>query len=337
MGKKILKIFLYTALGIVVLLTIAFILVYQEFGPIDQEKLIEQKIRQNNLVADFIYPKDSNRLPLIIALAGSGGGFLPDMEMQTLALHGYAVLSVAYFRAEGLPNTLENIPLEYFGNAIQWAVSQKQVDTTKIILLGVSRGAELVLLLASHYPQVKGVIAYAPGCFVLPNAVDTEDSIATHSSWTWQGNPLSFAPLKVLQEDNQEVISYRHYIEPLLKDPNNEAYTIKIENAKCPILLLSGEDDQTWPSVEMANLIEQRLKSKQYPYQVRHITFPDAGHWLVQFRSNYQLISSSFFRIVGLTIRNKQYKFNNGGSIWATIIARRKAREDVLQYLEQYK
>jgi uncharacterized protein len=337
MGKKILKIFLYTALGIVVMLAIAFILIYQEFGPIDQEKLVEQEIRQSNLVANFIYLKDSNRLPLVITMAGSGGGFLPDKEMQTLALHGYAVLSVAYFKAEGLPTKLENIPLEYFGNAIKWVSSHQTVDTSKIVLLGVSRGAELALLVASYYPQIKGVIAYAPGCFVLPNAVDTEDSIATCSSWTWQGEPLSFAPLKVLQENNHEVINYRHYIEPLLKNPDKEAYSIKVENAKCSVLLLSGEDDQTWPSAEMADIIEQRLKSKQYPYQVRNVSFPDAGHWLLQFQNNYQILSSSFFRVVGLTIKNKPYKFNNGGTAWATMTARRKARKETLQYLEQFK
>jgi dienelactone hydrolase len=270
-------------------------------------------------------------------VGGSGGGFLPDKEIQSLALQGYAVLSLAYFNAEELPKKLEEIPLEYFGNAITWASRQSMVDTNKIILLGVSRGAELVLLLATHYPQVKGVVAYAPGCFILPNAVDTEDSIASHSSWTWRGEPLPFAPLRILQDNNQEIINYRHYIEPLLKNADKDAYTIPVERAKGPILLLSGEDDQTWPSAEMADLIEQRLKYKQYPYAVHNVVFANASHWLLQFQDNYHVLSSTFFRVVGLNINGKQYKFNNGGSAWSTMIARRKARAETMQFLKQFK
>jgi hypothetical protein len=143
--------------------------------------------------------------------------------------------------------------------------------------------------------------------------------------------------LKVLQEHNQEIIRYRTYIDPLLKNPNQESFIIKVENVKGPILLLSGEDDQTWPSSEMANVIEQRLKRKQYGYSVRNVTFPDAGHWLVQFRNNYQVLSSAFFRVVGLTLKGRPYKFNYGGSAWATMIARRKARAETLTFLEQFK
>lgn len=337
MRESIGKVFRYTALCGAVLLAITFLIVYQEFGPIDSEKLVEHRVRRNDLVADFMYPKRSKNLPLLIALGGSGGGFLPKKEMQSLALNGYAVLSVAYFNAEGLPSKLENIPLEYFSNAINWGTDQATVDSTKVVVLGVSRGAELALLLASFYPQVKGVVAYAPGCFVLPNAVDTEENIATHSSWTRKGKPLAFAPLKVLEYNTQKVISYRNYIEPLLWDAGKEVYTINLENANGPILFLSGGDDQTWPSMEMANLLEQRLKDKKYPYDVYNTTFPNAGHWLVQFQNNYQVVSSIFFRVVGLNLRGKRYQFNNGGSPWATMMGRRKAREATLKFLDQFK
>jgi hypothetical protein len=118
MRKKSVKIFLYIALGLVVLFALAFVMVYQEFGPVDQDKLVIQKVRQGDLVADFFYPEDSKPLPLVIALGCSGGGFLPEKEMQALALQGCAVLSVAYFNAEWLPKKLESIPLEYIGHII---------------------------------------------------------------------------------------------------------------------------------------------------------------------------------------------------------------------------
>ncbi|HTF22260.1 MAG TPA: alpha/beta fold hydrolase [Chryseolinea sp.] len=327
----------YVVLVISALAAASFALVYQEYGPVDEEKLVSQRVRRNDVVADFFYPKEGNHLPLVVALAGSGGGFLPDKELQSLALEGYAVLSLAYFNADLLPKKIENIPLEYFDVAIDWSCNQSIVDTGKIILLGVSRGAELALLLASHYSRFKGVIAYSPGCFVLPNAVDSDDSIARKSSWSWQGKPISFAPLPMLQRNHGEAIDYRRYIEPLLKNLDNEPYTIPVERVKGSILLLSGEDDQTWPSAEMAMLIEQRLKENQYPYSVRNVVFPDAGHSLFQLQNNYQLLSSTFFRGLRFRVNGKQYRFNLGGSPWADMLAKRKARSETLQFLKQFK
>ena len=336
MLKRAVKIFLYFIIGMAFLAVTAFLIVFQEFGPVALDDLTQKKIREVNLVADFIYPKGGKDLTVVIALNGSGGGFLPEKEMQALALNGYAVLSVAYFGTDKLPEKLEEIPLEYFKSAINWVSKQPSVDSSKIVVLGVSRGAELALLLASHYPQIKGVVAYAPGSFILPNAVDTSDSIATRTSWTFQGKPLSFAPLKVLQHNDKEIISYRTYVEPILREENKEHYTIKVENCKGPILLLSGQDDQTWPSAQMATLLEEKLRNAHYKYPVYNIIYPNAGHWLLQFQDNYQFISSTFFRVVGLSFNGKHYQFNNGGSSWATMIARRKARKETLGFLKQF-
>lgn len=327
----------YPILAIFISAIAALAMVYQEYGPINEDNLVSQRIRQNDIVADFFYPKESNHLPLVVALAGSAGGFLPDKELQSLALHGYAVLSLAYFNAGSLPKKLESIPLEYFDAAINWAAGQSVADSANIILLGVSRGAELALLLASHNSRIKGVVAYSPGCFVLPNAIDSEDNVVRTASWSWKGKDLSFAPMAMLQQNNDQAIDYRNYVEPLLEDPDQEVYTIPIEKAQAAILLISGGDDRTWPAAEMATLLEHRLKMKQYSYAVRNVIFPRAGHSLFQLRNNYQVLSSFFFRTFTLTIKGKRYQFDLGGSAWDDLRAKRKARVETLQFLEQFK
>lgn len=327
----------YVILALFVLAMGAVAIIYQEYGPINEDNLVSQRIRRNDIVADFFYPRECNHLPLVVALAGSAGGFLPDKELQSLALHGYAVLSLAYFNSGALPKKLESIPLEYFDTAINWAAGQSVVDSTNIILLGVSRGAELAMLLASHNSGIKGVVAYSPGCFVLPNAIDSEDDVARRASWSWQGKDLSFAPLTMLQQNNDQAIDYRKYVEPLLEDPDQEDYTIPIEKAQASILMISGGDDRTWPAAEMATLIEHRLKMKQYTHPVRNVIFPRAGHSLFQLQNNYQVLSSVFFRTFTLTIKSKRYQFNLGGSAWDDLRAKRKARAETLQFLEQFK
>ena len=75
----------YFLLIIALLATVLFAAVYQEYGPIDEKKLTIQRIREKDIVADFFYPSEESQLPLVVALGGSGGGFLPDKELQSLA------------------------------------------------------------------------------------------------------------------------------------------------------------------------------------------------------------------------------------------------------------
>jgi dienelactone hydrolase len=256
--------------------------------------------------------------------------------MQLLALEGYAVLSVAYFGAPGRPQKLEAIPLEYFERALHRFGKHPAVDSTKIIVLGISRGAELALLLASQYPQVKGVVAYAPGCFVLPSLTETPDGRLTHSSWTRGGKPFPYAPLQPLRERPGATVAYRRYVEPLLARPDREAYAIKVEQSQAAMLLLSGGNDQTWPAAEMATLVETRLKSKGYAYPVRNVIYPGAGHSLHLFKDSYPLISNLWPNFP-LTLNGQQNWYVLGGTYWGNVRAQRAARQEMLTFLAQFK
>lgn len=331
--KRILKILLYTFLAGCLLLLIAIGLVWQEFGPVDESGMAGEKIRDPELAADFFYPKGGKALPLVLALGGSGGGFIDYKDMQCLALEGYAVLSVAYFKAPGRPGKLEEVPLEYFQRALHRFGRHPAVDSTRVIVLGISRGAELALLLASEYPQIKGVVAFAPGCFVLPGETKRPDGRFTRSSWTKDGKPFPFAPIQSIRATPGSTVAYRRYVEPLLQRPDREAYTIRVEKARAAILLLSGGDDQTWPAAEMATLVEARLKREGYPYPVRNVIYPPAGHRLTLFQNSYPLVSNLFFRNFSLTTQGQHNWFSLGGTYWGNVRAMRAARREMLGFL----
>ena len=57
-----------------------------------------------------------------------------------------------------------------------------------------------------------------------------------------------------------------------------EESLIKIENIKCPILLISGEDDLTWPSMMMSNQIKTRAEKYKFKYEINHYSYENAGH-----------------------------------------------------------
>jgi dienelactone hydrolase len=59
-----------------------------------------------------------------------------------------------------------------------------------------------------------------------------------------------------------------------------EKATIPVEKIKAPILLVSGTDDQTWPSSLFSDSIIQRLGKNRHPYEFKHIRYEGAGHMI---------------------------------------------------------
>jgi dienelactone hydrolase len=213
-----------------------------------------------------------------MVVGGSDGGIRgAEWLAFQFAERGFATLAVAYFGMEGLPEKLADIPLEYFDRAISWLGRQSLVETGGIALLGVSRGAELVLLVAAHNPAVDRVVAYAPS-HVVWGPVSLEEA-PTVSSWTRDGRSLAFVPSA--GKPDLSISPYRAtpgFLAALQQTDFIEAASIPVERIRGAVLLLSGEDDQLWPSTFMANAIVTRLQKHQHRYVFEHHSFPNAGH-----------------------------------------------------------
>ena len=101
----------------------------------------ELAVRENGLVGSLFKPGSTGPHPGIIVLGGASGGIISaSYDAKMLASHGYAALALAYFAYEDLPPWLINIPLEYFGDAIQWMENHPAVTSNKIGVLGRSKG-----------------------------------------------------------------------------------------------------------------------------------------------------------------------------------------------------
>jgi len=126
----------------------------------------------DGLDADFFYGTSTNPKMALVLLGGSEGGrywsYHPEF-IQELITEGFCVLSLPYFGTDNLPINLKGIPLEYFSKAFHWlSLQEKLVIPNYYGLIGVSRGAELALLLGFRYSEVKGIIAIAPSSVVFP-------------------------------------------------------------------------------------------------------------------------------------------------------------------------
>jgi dienelactone hydrolase len=54
--------------------------------------------------------------------------------------------------------------------------------------------------------------------------------------------------------------------------------TIPVERIKGPVLMISGQDDQMWPSSKLAEIAMERLREHRHPYSDEHIAYASAGH-----------------------------------------------------------
>jgi dienelactone hydrolase len=197
------------------------------------------------------------------------------------------VLALGYYATEGLPGRLVNIPLEYVGTALQWLAEQPSVDSTRIGVVGQSRGAELALLIGAQYPIVRAVVGYVPSHVAWPGTlVDSTRAPA----WSFGGRPV---PGMYGHESDAAVARYagcpqaptcrapltRHQFLALLDDTAAVARAeIPVERINGPLFLVSGEEDGLWPSTPMAERIVARLRQHGFRYRVENVAYSGAGH-----------------------------------------------------------
>jgi uncharacterized protein len=220
------------------------------------------------------YPPPAGRHDVVLVLGGSEGGTRGSgPTAKTLAEHGFGALAIAYFGDKGLPEALENVPLETMEAGVDWLRAQPAVGPRRIPVLGVSKGGEAALLLAAHDPRLCAVVAGVPSSVVWAGIDMAHPATpVTASSWTLAGKPLAFVPYA-----EGPFRGVRDLYERSLAKAAPEA-VIPVEKIKGPVLLISGKADQLWPSTPMADAVMARLDAGHFPYEHRHLAYDNAGH-----------------------------------------------------------
>jgi dienelactone hydrolase len=239
-------------------------------------------VHDGKIRGTFFVPAGNGPHPGIIVLSGSEGG-LDELDAAFLASKGYAALALAYFNYEDLPETLENIPLEYFEAGIKWLTSRQEVLGDELAVLGSSRGGELALLVGSTFRQIKAVVAFAPSSVRWASVADPRQA-----AWTFQGRPLPFMGSQDWTPDQQKQAEKILQATPLALTPlfqmqiengaAMEKAAIPVEQINGPILLISGKDDQIWPATMLADRVMERLKRAKHHFPDRHLDYNHAGH-----------------------------------------------------------
>ncbi len=248
-----------------------------------------ENVREGGVVGSLFTPPGPGPHPAMIVLAGSSGGINAPLA-ALLASHGYAALALGYFRMDGLPSYLANIPLEYFETAIAWLRDRPNVRGDFLGVAGASRGGELSLLLGATFPEISAVVAYVPSGVIHGGHARSESGewLKT-AAWTHKGTTLAY-----LDQDNtssdwqcvdwgQPPVALTPIFESCLKDRAAVRRSmIPVERINGPVLMISGTDDQMWPSTRMSELAVSRLKRKRHPFPYPHLRYEGAGHLIYQ-------------------------------------------------------
>lgn len=230
-----------------------------------------ERIESGGLVGHYYEGRGTGRRPAVLVLGGSEGGFSGGQARvsEALAAEGYRVLHLAYFRAPTLPAELKEIPLEYFDQALAWLRQRPDVDPASVAVLGVSKGAEATLLIATRDPLLKAVVAGAPSSNVWI-AVES-CGVDRASSWTVGGKPLPALNCATGDKITTALAAYSEALKGADALPDT---AIPIERSQAPVLLVCGEEDSLSPSCPMA----RRLVARGRPDAVHLLAYPGAGH-----------------------------------------------------------
>lgn len=251
--------------------------------------VVRTDVRDDGLVGTLFKPAGPGPHPAVLVLNGSGGG-INEPRAALYASHGYAALALGYFKTPGRSDYISNTPLEYFETALRWIHEHLRPADGFVALSGQSRGGELVLLLASLLPeQVSAVIGYVPGAVVhsAQNACDPATG-REGPAWLFRGQPLphlwennrhaTWSPW----DDGPEPRRHADALRTALLDADAvERARIRVENIRGPVLLLSAEDDGSWPSTVYGRMVLERLTGAAHPHEATHLDFEGAGHSIV--------------------------------------------------------
>ncbi len=246
------------------------------------DEVVRQPIRDRGIRGTLFLPPGSGPHPGVIVIGGSGGG-LQESRAALLASRGFAALALAYFAFEDLPKHLIDIPLEYFGTAIDWMLERPDVEDRGVAMIGGSRGGEGVLLLGATFPTICAVVANVPSHVVWQGFGDPD---ASEPCFAWTLNGEGIAPMTGFGSEEEIAAAYAQDPIPLTplfesslrNEEASERAAISVERINGPILLISGKEDAMWPSSMMADRVVARLKAKGFPHPFEHLAYESAGH-----------------------------------------------------------
>ncbi|XP_045928585.1 peroxisomal succinyl-coenzyme A thioesterase-like isoform X1 [Micropterus dolomieu] len=235
-------------------------------------------IREKGVRGTLFIPTGPGPFPGLLDMWGGGGGLF-EYRSALLASRGYVSFALEYF-APGEQRSAD-VELNLFETAFCILKDHPQVIPEKIGLLGLSLGSTVTMYLAAESTVIK------PHCCVCVSS----------SHGYPRGGPLRgvfelmLKNSHIMRVDENNYQIWRDVGLGLTSDLSKKVDVGKIN---CPMLLVNGEDDHVWATVECAEDIAQMMQAAGKEHLLTRVQYPNTGH-LIEPPYSPHFRASTFF------------------------------------------
>ncbi|XP_066133272.1 acyl-coenzyme A thioesterase 1-like isoform X1 [Saccopteryx bilineata] len=208
-----------------------------------------EPVRTGRVRATLFLPPEPGPFPGIVDIFGIGGGLL-EYRASLLAGKGFAVMALAYYNYDDLPKGLKNLHLEYFEEAVNYLLNHPQVKGPGVGLLGISKGGELCLSMASF---LKGITA----AVIINGSIANVGAALHYQGETLPPLGINRKRIKMTRDGFADILDA---LNSPLEGPDQKSL-IPVERSESTFLFLVGQDDHNWKSEFYANEASKRLQA----------------------------------------------------------------------------
>ncbi len=222
--------------------------------------VIKKRINEGNIHGMHHIPNEILHNGVVISFGGSEGGMI-DPLANYLSSDGYEVVAITYFGQKGQPENVERIPVEIYKEIIYFIKKYCQNSDT-ITIVGISRGAELGLLMSTYYDSIDNLVLIAPSGYV-----NGSTFLNKSSAWRYGGKDIDYLNGKINAISRLNVAINRILNKPyeqlilmnskVKNSTNLEEARIKVENSNVKILIFYGGDDRFIDAKSASKTIEK--------------------------------------------------------------------------------
>ena len=144
-------------------------------------------------------------------------------------------------------------------------------------------GGTTPLLIASHYPEITGVIAVSGRGILSLEEYSCKEQGFLCSPYSFQGKPLPYMQTQFpppRKESSQTSYFLNVYLSSLfrLTEEEIEKTFIQVEKINGPILMFAGLDDRRAGSAILSDIAYKRLATHSFSFPYQLITYSGVGH-----------------------------------------------------------
>ncbi|KAM3858890.1 acyl-coenzyme A thioesterase 1-like [Diretmus argenteus] len=218
-------------------------------------------IRERGVRGTLFLPPGPGPFPGVLDMWGGGGG-LVEYRAALLASHGFVTLALEYYSADQVKADIE---FNYFETAFNVIQEHPLVIQDRVGVFGLSLGSSVALAMSIYSTLV------SPRCCI---CISGSHVFPFQKSLSEAFQQINLNNKKPRIDEKKRVIC-RDKILPIPTDPK---FKVDVGRIKCPLLLVNGDDDQNWPTVESAEDIAKMMRAAGNEHLLTTLTYHRAGH-----------------------------------------------------------